>query len=280
MGLWPFSKKDDVADNDVRGAVDAAGQEDAQDADRSAADNVIAGPDPVHDAINGARGPFDGDTVTPEEFDFTDFADGILDLGSVQLAMPRGCEVQVEMGENGPVALHVTTPYGRLTPVAFSAPKSPGQWREAAEDIVADMANNGLDARMEAGPWGREPRGIVNDTTFRMIGVDGPRWMLRVSCVGPSGLADQLRELAHNVVARSFVVRGEEPMAPGISLPVVLPDNLAKQVRYAMENREEIAANIRREQAERVAQKGEQAAQVPSEDSALDQMRAPENNES
>lgn len=75
---------------------------------------------PVEAGAIGETGPFDGDTVDINEFDFGDFSSGLLDLGSLKLAVPKDSQVQVEMGEKGPKMLHLVTHYGRLTPIAFA----------------------------------------------------------------------------------------------------------------------------------------------------------------
>ena len=113
-------------------------------------------PDPVHDAIDGDSGPFDGDSVNIDDFDFSDFSTGILNLGSMLIPLPFKSEVQVEMGADGPKMLHILTEHGRCTPVAFAAPARAGQWRETVKEITQGMRNDGLDVVVEYGPWGRE----------------------------------------------------------------------------------------------------------------------------
>lgn len=41
-------------------------------------------------------GPFDGDSVDITQFDFSDFANGVLNLGSMQLPLPKSSQVQVK----------------------------------------------------------------------------------------------------------------------------------------------------------------------------------------
>ncbi|MCX7542739.1 DUF3710 domain-containing protein [Corynebacterium sp. P5848] len=197
----------------------------------------IDGPDSLHDAVSGEVGPFDGESVDVREFDFSDFADGVLNLGSLAVPMPRGSEVQVEMGEKGPRMLHIITAYGRITPVAFAAPRSAGQWRESTREIVEGMRKDGLTVHVEHGPWGREVVGAAGEAVIRIIGVDGPRWMLRMTLAAPAGSADELAQLGRDVTARTFVYRGDGPMPAGQSLPVALPEALARQVTQAMQER-------------------------------------------
>jgi hypothetical protein len=128
--MWPFGKSrnsstrpgsgtqepqrsDEVAETAPEAgapAVETWTQDRAQDAASS------------YDPVNGSFGPFDGDSVDYKDFDFSDFAKGGLDLGSMLIPVPHKGEVQVEMGKEGPRQIHILTPFGRITPAAFAAP--------------------------------------------------------------------------------------------------------------------------------------------------------------
>ena len=200
-------------------------------------------PDPVHDAIDGDSGPFDGDSVSIDDFDFSDFSTGILNLGSMLIPLPFKSEVQVEMGADGPKMLHILTEHGRCTPVAFAAPARAGQWRETVKEITQGMRNDGLDVVVEYGPWGREVVGSApgGGGIVRIIGVDGPRWMLRMTLAAPIDHADEMATLGREITARTFVMRGKDPILAGSSLPVALPGPLAAQVQKEMERRQKAA---------------------------------------
>ena len=200
-------------------------------------------PDPVHDAIDGDSGPFDGDSVNIDDFDFSDFSTGILNLGSMLIPLPFKSEVQVEMGADGPKMLHILTEHGRCTPVAFAAPARAGQWRETVKEITQGMRNDGLDVVVEYGPWGREVVGSApgGGGIVRIIGVDGPRWMLRMTLAAPIDHADEMATLGREITARTFVMRGKDPSLAGSSLPVALPGPLAAQVQKEMERRQKAA---------------------------------------
>lgn len=249
MAMWPFAKKKGERTEQMHPVhADSIGEAPVQgphlevNGPNSELDLDLDSPDPIHDAVSGVSGPFDADSVNIEDFDFSDFAQGVLNLGSVQIPLPIGSEVQVEMGETGPRMLHIVTQFGRITPVAFAAPKGAGQWRESTKKIAEDMRGDGLHVRIEEGPWGREVVGQASEATVRIIGVDGPRWMLRLTLMSPRDLASQMMELGREVTARTFVCRGDKPMMAGTSLPVALPDVLANQVKQAMVQRAEQAA--------------------------------------
>ena len=255
--MWPFGKKnkdneelpadaavtgdDAVADYDAPAPADGAG---------APGDFVSAPADSAAvEAETGAAGPFDADEAKPEDFDFSDFAKASLNLGSVLLTIPREGDIQVEMGPQGPTMLHVATPFGRITPVAFAAPTSGGQWAQSAEEIRDGLANDGLDVTVEQGPWGAEVVGERGDMAMRIMGADGPRWMMRLTLAGPKGQSEDLARLGRGVMARSFVTRGDNPMPAGQPLPVTLPAAMAEQVRKAYEQSRQGQQNQQGQQA-------------------------------
>lgn len=242
MALWPFGKKKETApeqhmEEQEEQYNDVPNQATAEEA--AAADHLDDGeqPDPVHDAVNGSTGPYDAGEVSISDFDFSDFAKGTLDLGSLQIPLPKDSEVQVEMGDQGPRMLHIVTRYGRITPVAFAGRSSAGQWRESTKEIAEGMRKDGLTVRVEMGPWGREVVGEANDREIRIAGVDGPRWMLRMTMISPAERAEDMKNLGHEVIARTFVNRGDSPILAGSPLPVALPQQFAEQLKDAMAKR-------------------------------------------
>lgn len=255
MGIWPFGKKNEDAKKEqakpaAKGekpvgpeSVDKDAQESYPPVEDTAADAAAASGNEsrefAHDAINGQTGPFDGDSVDIETFDFSDFSIGILDLGSLRIPLPKESQVQVEMGEQGPRMLHIVTKVGRITPVAFAAPRKPGQWAESVEEIREGMSRDGLTVTTEPGPWGAEVVGKNDNGQVRVIGADGPRWMLRMTLAAPAGMEADLAEMAREVAARTFVYRGEDPILAGNALPVIMPEQLVEQVKQAMDQRQQ-----------------------------------------
>ena len=202
-----------------------------------------------YDPVNGSTGPFDGDNVEIEDFDFSDFSDVTLNLGSVRVPLPKESQVQVEMGEQGPKMVHVVTRHGRITPVAFAAPRTGGLWEQSTEEIIQGMRSEGMPVEVQQGPWGKEIVGTGSNGVIRIIGVEGPRWLYRVTLAAPAGSEQALAETGREIVARSFVYRGEDPVLAGNSLQVVLPAQLAQQVQAAAEAR---------------ARQAQEAAQAPA----------------
>lgn len=261
MALWPFGKKSKQPAETPEPAVTQPGPETPEPAeghtDAPAPSPEGTGPAATveHDAVHGSTGPFDGDNVEIEDFDFSDFASGVLDLGSMKLAVPQGAQVQVEMGEKGPKMLHLVTRSGRITPVAFAAPTTGGQWEQASQDILDGMHREGNGGTFEAGPWGREVVTSANNNVMRIIGIDGPRWMLRLTVASPADKAEAAATIARDIAARTFVYRGNDPILAGNSLPVVMPAQLVEQVQKAMTQR--VQQNQAQQQAAQEAQQSE-----------------------
>lgn len=277
MALWPFGKKKGQEKNQDQSQEAAQEQPPVEASPADTAENAEAAeaPEPAaqeatdipvapgatgrieHDPINGNIGPFDGDAVEIDDFDFSDFSASVLNLGSMRLPLPKESQVQVEMNDQGPRMLHIVTHHGRITPVAFAAPSSGGQWENAIEEIADGMREQGLPVTFEMGPWGREVIGHGGNGAIRIMGMDGPRWMLRITCVAPTGKEEQLATLAREMAARSFVYRGDDPILAGNSLPVMLPQQLAEQVQEAVQQRAQ--------QPQQQAQAGQAQPQQPQQ---------------
>lgn len=262
MALWPFGRNKKKAEPEapVAPAAPVEPVEDAQPVEAAPAEVLVyteeqpqevaaaPGTEPIanYDPVGGTTGPFDGDSVEIEDFDFTDFSDATLNLGSMRIPMPKGTQVQVEMGDEGPKMVHIVTPSGRFTPVAFAAPRTGGLWEESAAEIAEGMRSEGMPVRFEQGPWGKEIVGTGTNGVIRIIGVEGPRWLFRVTLAAPTGREDAMAQLGRETIARSFVYRGEDPVLAGNSLPVTLPEQLALQVQQA------VAARAAQQQGQQV----------------------------
>ena len=183
--------------------------------------------------IGQARGPYD---ITELDTPAEDLEKSHLDLGAVLVPVVEGGQVTVEMtADHQPEAVYLVTPYGRLTVAAFATPKSPGLWREVVGELVDSLKNDGAATSIEDGHWGREIVAEVPGGSHRFIGVDGPRWMVRLVASGPTETASELSQLSRAVLAESVVRRGTEPAPPREMLPLVLPPVLAEQVAAAQQ---------------------------------------------
>src|SRR5699024_948820 len=200
--------------------------------------------------------------VDIETFDFSEFSTGILDLKSMKIPLPKRSQVQVEMGPQGPKMLHINTEFGRITPVAFAAPRSSGQWESSVGELVENIHRDGMQTDLEEAPWRTEICAQNANDMISIIGIEGPRWLLRLTLAAPTGKEEGLTELAREVVSRVFVYRGDEPILAGNSLPVTMPPQLVKQVQDEMERRknEQSQAQANPQQNTNAANKAAQEA--------------------
>lgn len=208
---------DDPADAAVeRGADDAIGGADA-DADHPA----------PPDRTNG---PFDASEVDLED---EDEAKGRLDLGAMLVRGRPGMQARIEVDQQAQRVRAITFVAERsgVQLQAFAAPRSSGIWAEVKREIAADATKRGGTATEIDGPYGAElkvvvpaktPDGKPATQTTRVVGVDGPRWLLRATFFGPAVDRSAAGEL-DDVLRDTVVVRGVDPMAPRDPLPLRVP---------------------------------------------------------
>jgi len=181
-----------------------------------------------------ASGPFD---VAEVEGDGTDRAD----LGSLLVPAIADRELRLQVDEkSGQVrSVMLAGSDGACEFQAFAAPRNGDLWADVRPQIAADMARRGGQATEREGRWGTEllcqmpvkrPDGTDALQPSRIIGINGPRWMLRASFLGRPALdPDQTTEW-EDALAKVVVRRGEQAMPVGEPLPVKLPDD-ARRVR-------------------------------------------------
>ncbi|WP_296107254.1 DUF3710 domain-containing protein [uncultured Corynebacterium sp.] len=242
--MWPFGKKnkqpDETNDSDFHTSSRDKRSELRGEETSATGNNSLSGEErsrSTFDALEGESGPFDSRREDLDRFDFSDFAKGDIDLGSLLVPIPHESEIQVEVSQEGPRAVHVASPYGRVTPVAFAAPRSGGLWEEQLNEVEQQITNDGLESHRESGPWGIEITGVGPHGMMHMVGVNGPGWMLRLTAVGPEESHDQLVALTRGIAARTIVKRGDGPMPAGETLPVALPQDMVQELQKAMAQR-------------------------------------------
>lgn len=179
-----------------------------------------------------ATGPRDHDELDPAAAGAG--ATPWVDLGSLLITPQQGMQlrVQVEESTERVQAVILAGPDGALEVMAFAAPRGGGLWDEVRPQIAADMARRGGTATEREGRWGTEldcrisvERGDGSPATqpSRIIGIDGPRWMLRASLLGRPALDPEAALRWEAVLADVVVRRGDAAMPVGDQLPIVLP---------------------------------------------------------
>jgi len=180
------------------------------------------GPDTTVDRL--ADGPLDSEELLPD--------DGVdrVDLGSLLIAPEPNRELRLQVDEaSGTVqAVVIAGPDGALELRAFAAPRNGDLWSEVRPQIAAEVAQSGGTATEREGRWGTElvcevrQRGGGSQVT-RIIGINGPRWMLRCSLLGAG--ATKPEESAHweDSIRKVTVHRGPQAMPVGEALAIVMP---------------------------------------------------------
>ncbi|PSL56262.1 uncharacterized protein DUF3710 [Saccharothrix carnea] len=193
-----------------------------------------------HSANRGTAQPeveFDG-VEEPEDGPFDSSQapnDGLnrLDLGSIRLPVPEGAQLQVEMDPAGAVrAVHLLTTVGQLTVSAFAAPKSDRLWPEVSGEMIAQFKSDGFRILRENGDWGEEITARNNEVHLRVVGVDGPRWMLRGIAAAPTEEQSvKATDALYALLRDTVVARGEQPMPVRTPLPIELPEAIARHIQ-------------------------------------------------
>lgn len=177
-----------------------------------------------------AEGPFDSSEVDPSVLE----AEDRIDLGALVITGMPGMELRLQVDEQtGQVqAILLVLEDSALELRAFAAPKKTGIWTEVRREIAAEASRMGGTATDTEGPFGTElvlvvpvedPDGQIFSQTSRVVGVDGPRWLLRATVLGRAAVEPDAAAPMEEALRNVIVVRGAEPMAVRESLPLQLP---------------------------------------------------------
>jgi hypothetical protein len=177
-----------------------------------------------------AVGPFDSTEVDPEVLE----AEDRIDLGALVVTGMPGMELRLQVDEqSGQVqAVLLVLEDSALELRAFAAPKTSGIWSEVRREIAAEASRMGGTATESEGSFGTElvlvvpvedPEGQIFSQTSRVLGVDGPRWLLRATVLGRAAVEPDAAQSMEQALRNVIVVRGSEPMAVRESLPLRLP---------------------------------------------------------
>ncbi|WP_213450923.1 DUF3710 domain-containing protein [Rhizomonospora bruguierae] len=179
-----------------------------------------------------------------------------LDLGSLQIPAIEGVEIQVQADPDGQVQ-QVLLVHGNsaLQLGVFAAPRSEGVWDRVREELRQNISADGFPAEEVPGQYGPElrarVRGPEGPAEVRLVGVDGPRWMVRAMFHGPAAVdpaanAQPLLQCLHGLV----VDRGQEAKPVLEPLPLRLPKEMAQQAA-AQQDAEQSAQEAVRQAAQR-----------------------------
>ena len=160
-----------------------------------------------------------------------DWADGIerVDLGGLLIPAKAGVDVQVQVDEHsGAIALVSMVVQGAAVQVQpYAAPKSGGMWDDVRPQIATSISSAGGLVEEATGPFGIELRAQVHGEgglqPARFVGVEGPRWFLRLVFVGLAARPGEQASELEAAVRKVVVVRGNEAMPVGSPIPLRLP---------------------------------------------------------
>ena len=228
MGLFGFGKKKHQSEE----AAEVVAEENDKDVETveeneetstgDIRDIVLPEPSDEYVGRGDEHGPWDVDDENVPDYD------EYLDMGAYYLPFLQGIELRVKANRATQQVLGTTITYGSSSVEieAFAAPKTMGLW----DDVRADLSEANKDAKETDGVFGTELALPVvvkggRKVVTRIVGVDGPRWMLRGIFSGKAATdpdndeTKALNQLFSNIV----VERGEDPLAPRDLIPMHPP---------------------------------------------------------
>ena len=192
-------------------------------------DQVDDAAEDAADAEGVVQGPWDVDDVVDDGIDR-------VDLGSLLVAPTEGTELRLQVDEQtGEVqSAMLAGDEGAIELRAFAAPRGGDLWSEVRPQIAADVSQHGGTATEREGRWGVElvcqmqvvmPDGTQAMQPSRIVGVNGPRWLLRATFLGRPAVEPDDAESWEDALAAVVVHRGSHAMPVGDALPLTLPDD-------------------------------------------------------
>lgn len=175
------------------------------------------------------QGPWDSTERSDDEA-------GYADLGSLKIRGDEGYALQLPAdNDDGDIGSVVLVAEGSALELrAFAATRSGGLWDEVRADIAAEVARLGGESTETVGPYGAEltvsvpaegQDGESGMQTSRIIGIEGPRWMLRATLLGEAAALQSEEHALMAALRDVIVVRGAEPRIQREPLLLTIPPN-------------------------------------------------------
>lgn len=160
----------------------------------------------------------------------------VIDLGGLVITGRAGLELrlQTDPSTQAVVAVMLVSQDGAVELRAFAAGRTAGIWDDTRREVAAEAARLGGTATETEGEYGTELRVVVPlqapdgrsaTQTSRVVGIEGPRWMVRATYLGAPATAPDPDHVLTAALRDVVVVRGQEAMAPRQPLPLRLPSN-------------------------------------------------------
>jgi uncharacterized protein DUF3710 len=165
-----------------------------------------------------------------------------------------GVELRLQVDESTSMvsAALLAGPDSGLELRAFAAPRSGGIWDEVRQDIASEAAKRGGTATEIDGEFGTELKVVVPVQTpdgrqatqqSRIVGVEGPRWLLRGTFLGKSAQDADPDGLVEAAFRDVIVVRGDAAMSPREMVPMQMPSQPGGMIEPEGDNPEGIAGH-------------------------------------
>lgn len=165
------------------------------------------------------------------------------DFGSIRIPNRADLGVRLEVEETTGAIIRIVAEIAqsKIKFQAFAAPRNDGLWSQIRSSLAESIAQQGGRATEQVGAFGEELVAMLSETAnkalsqtdqhIKFIGVDGPRWFLRMDVTGVA-LSDPLAAAIVEDVIRGVVVnRGDSPMPPRELLPIIIPPGSAAAAR-------------------------------------------------
>jgi hypothetical protein len=203
----------------------------SEEADLTPDETVDAGGESAAASPGERRtGPWDVAEVSldPEDTSLIDLG-GLIVRGRQDIQL----QLQVDEGSGQIVAVLMMAEEGAVELRPFAAPRSAGIWDDVRRQIAAETARLGGTATEADGAFGKElhvlvpvqgPEGQQLTEPSRVLGIAGPRWLLRATLLGKPAVEPEPDGVIESALRDVVVVRGSEAMAPGDPLPLRLPE--------------------------------------------------------
>lgn len=182
--------------------------------------------------VEGSRhaGPWDVSERSPGE------DDAYVDLGALLVKVRVGLQLQMPTdGEGDDIGSAVlVTDDSALELRAFASTRSGGVWDEVRDDLILEVERLEGQCEQVDGPWGPElhvrvPVQVEGEPDAfqpsRIVGIEGPRWLLRATFLGDAGLNPSDEGILMDSLRDVIVVRGNEARIAREALLLTLPDN-------------------------------------------------------
>jgi hypothetical protein len=169
-----------------------------------------------------------------------------VDLGALRIPAVPGMELRLEVGpQQQVVGATLVLGESTLSVAVFAAPRAGGVWDDVRREIARTASGQGGSLKEADGPFGPELAGTVTAMAegagqggspapvrlpARFLGVDGPRWFLRGTVIGPAGAGGEAARAVEEAFRQVVVVRGADPMPVREPLPLTLPPQAQQQL--------------------------------------------------